>query len=111
MLNTQAVLALETGDRLGYPAGFFAWITTDEGQQVWELFETLAMRAARSGRKRYGAKSIIEVLRWQTTVEDGSEFKINNNWAPGLARLWMQKHGDDYPGFFVLRDALGRDYQ
>lgn len=111
MLNTQAQLALEAGDRRGYPAGFFAWIETVEGQCVWAEFEKLALRAARSGRPRYSAKSIIEVIRWNTMINDGTEFKVNNNWSPGLARLWMQKHGRDYPNFFALRDFLGRDYQ
>ena len=92
----------------GYPAGFWRWIDTIEGMTTWLDFETKALKMARK-RKRYSAKAIIEVIRWETSLKDGTEFKINNNWSPGLARLWMHNYGREYPNFFQLRDGLGHD--
>lgn len=102
-----AELYLEPG-RDDYPDGFWIWIRTDEGKQIWHRFERAALRMAKK-RSRYSARSIIHVLRWNTALRDGTEFKINNNWSSGMARLWMRKHGDKHPGFFTLRDAIGRD--
>ncbi len=91
-----------------YPAGFWAWVLTDEGDAVWREFEKLALQMA-AKRSHYSAMSIVQVIRWHTALKDGTEFKINNNWAPGLARLWMNHHGNKHPDFFRMRDSLGRD--
>ncbi len=91
-----------------FPAGFWAWVLTDEGDYVWREFERLALQMA-GRRKHYGAQSIIEVMRWHTNLKDGTEFKINNNWISGLSRLWLNHHGHKYPRFFRVRDNLGRD--
>lgn len=103
-----AQLALDVPDKAGYPAGFFKWIASDAGQVVWREFNKRALQMAKK-RKRYSARTIMEVVRWNTTIKDGTtEFKISNNWIPGLARLWMQRHGETYPDFFLLHDTLGR---
>ena len=103
---TQTELAFATDGAFttdGYPPGFHRWITTKEGQRVWLEFEKRALQMA-NVRKRYGAQSIIEVIRWDTSIADGgAEFKINNNWVAGLARYWLEKHGVAFPGFFELR--------
>ena len=90
-----------------YPSGFFHWIDSIEGQAIWKAFQDKALIAVQR-REHYSAKAIIEVIRWETMLNDGTEFKVNNNWAPGLARLWMHTYGDLYPKFFELRDGLGR---
>ncbi len=94
-------------ERDDYPAGFFAWVYTPEGREVWHSFEAKALMMARV-RERYSAMAIAQVIRWETDLHDGGEFKLNNNWVPGLARLWMHNHGQTYPRFFELRDSLGR---
>lgn len=95
-------------ERQGYPAGFFAWLDTTEGMSIWRSFEAKALMMARM-RERYSAMAIAQVIRWETDLQDGTEFKLNNNWVPGLARLWMYNHGEGYPDFFQLRDKLGWD--
>lgn len=94
-------------ERDGYPASFFLWLNTDEGFSIWRSFERKALLMA-ARRPRYSAMAIAQVIRWETDLQDGSEFKLNNNWVPGLARLWMFNHGHAYPRFFELRDSLGR---
>ena len=65
---------------------------------------------AMKGRTHYGAKTIVEVLRYETDLRDSEQtFKLNNNYTSGLARLFMSEHGERYPKFFQLRDSLGRD--
>ena len=95
-------------ERTEYPAGFFAWLDTEEGYRVWKMFEHKALQAARL-RPYYSAMAIAQVIRWETLLQDGTEFKLNNNWVPGLARLWLLNHGLEFPKFFQLRDGLGRN--
>ena len=37
--------------------------------QVWQAFERYALEAAKSGKKKYGAKSIMERVRWEFEIE------------------------------------------
>ena len=83
-----------------YPEGFFYWLS--KNQHIWKAFEKKACRRARI-RKRYSARTIVEVLRWETDLADTTtEVKLSNNMTPGMARLWMQKYGNTYPKFFSL---------
>lgn len=113
----QASLALPVGyevpgtERITYPAGFWQWMATDEGRAIWSAFERKALQMA-VVRKRYSAMAIAQVIRWDSDLADPqhlSAFKLNNNNVPGLARYWMRVHGKRHPGFFQLRDSLGRD--
>ena len=71
---------------------------------IWNQFEEHGLTMARK-RLRYSARTIIEVMRWNSDIreEQGKPlFKLSNNMTPGLARLWMAKHGDQYPKFFQI---------
>ena len=98
----------EMGHSPEYPSGFFRWL--QDNRRIYTEFERRALYMARAGRKRYSARTITESIRWNTDLEDTDElFKINGNYVPGMARLFMEKHGNTYSGFFQLRDSLGRD--
>jgi hypothetical protein len=76
-----------------------------ERPDVYSEFVALALKAKRSGRKRFGAKSIAEILRWNRMVErkEDEDFAINNIFTSRLARKAME----DYPelaGFFETRE-------
>jgi hypothetical protein len=76
-----------------------------ERPDVYTEFVQLALKAKRSGRKRFGAKSIAEILRWNRMVErnESDDFAINNIFTSRLARKAME----DYPelaGFFETRE-------
>lgn len=91
-----------------YPAGFWRWFNAN--YRIYDEFEKRALEMARTGRRRYSAKTLFEVLRWHTDLKDSDEqFSLNNNYTSGCARLFMERHGKDLPGFFQLRDSLGRD--
>lgn len=88
-----------------FPDGFFWWLKNND--HLWKTFEEKAyLMAAVGGRPRYSARTIIEVMRWDTDLcEKEPMFKISNNMVPGLARLWMVKHGQSYPKFFQIREG------
>jgi hypothetical protein len=84
-----------------YPDGFFHWL--DQNQHIWTAFENKAFVMA-CVRKKYSARTIIEVMRWDSDLREKNKlFKLSNNMTPGLARLWMAKHGARHPNFFSIR--------
>ncbi len=86
----------------GYPDAFWYWL--DENSKVYREFERRALQMARAGRKRYGARTIIETMRYDSDIADTDRtFKLNDHMTPGMARLWMNTHGTQYPKFFELR--------
>lgn len=85
-----------------YPDGFFHWLQFND--HIWMTFENKAITMAYM-RKRYSARTIIEVMRWESDIREKNKlFKLSNNMTPGLARLWMAKHGARYPKFFNLQN-------
>lgn len=79
--------------------------------RVYELFREFTLQAIGAGRKRYGAFAILNRIRWHVEIETrGDEFRINNNWSPFYARLFMLDH-PQHDGFFETRlskaDAMG----
>jgi hypothetical protein len=102
----QGALQLDFEDD-GYPVNFWRWLRAN--QHVYRAFCAYAFRMAMTGRKRYSARTIVERIRWDTDLSDNEEtFKINDHYTPGMARLFMSEYGEKYPGFFQLRDSLGR---
>ena len=60
---------------------------------VVEAFETVALRLISMGRKHYSARTIVEVLVHQSNVREiNGEFKIGNDNAPDLARVFVVLH-------------------
>ena len=59
---------------------------------IYRSFRAYSMRAIRSGRK-FGAKAIFEIMRWQTGVRSNTdEFKINNTFISYYVRLFELDH-------------------
>lgn len=70
---------------------------------LWEAFEREANQVWAEGHRHYGARTIWEVLRHETRhAEKSGDFKLNNNRAPCLARLYLLLY-PDRPAFFELR--------
>ena len=85
-----------------YPDGFWRWY--EKNKTVYREFERQALVMARKGRERYSARTIIEVMRWQSDIADTTTlFKINDHFTPGMSRLWMNTHGETHPKFFEIR--------
>lgn len=85
-----------------YPDGFWIWI--EENGHIYRAFVEKALALKRRGKQRYGAKAIAEVIRYETTLAQRGEqeFKLNNNYVSGLARLAMTLN-PQLDGFFQVR--------
>lgn len=75
-----------------------------ENPRVYVLFDRFTFRMIYAGLKNGSARLVIERIRWETAVETVSEqpVKINNNYTPRYARLWMNDH-PTFPDYFHTR--------
>ena len=72
---------------------------------VFKLFRRFAEYAMKEGRKHFGAKAIMERVRWEVNIEtsDPEEFKINNNYTSRYVRL-LEAVDAKFKGFFSKRE-------
>jgi hypothetical protein len=74
-----------------------------ENPAVWQEFVTLALKLIGRGIRHYGAKAIMEVVRYHRTVESSDPtFKIDNNYTSYYARKFAQRY-PQYADFFETR--------
>ncbi|MBT4080280.1 MAG: hypothetical protein HOE82_06670 [Gammaproteobacteria bacterium] len=68
---------------------FIGWLS--DNQHIYNAFLVFAKKAYADGRRRIGSRRVFEGLRWDTGLTEVSnfDFKINNNFAPHLARKAM----------------------
>jgi len=78
-----------------------------EHPEVYEELVRVARRLRQQGWKRFGIKTIFEVVRYRGMVGDlgGRRPKLNNNYSAYYARLVMEQEAD-LAGVFNTR-ALG----
>ena len=75
-----------------------------ENPIVWELFVAYTKKAMEAGFTHYGAKSIMERIRWHTNIETkGDTFKISNNHTAYYARHFEQMF-PQHKGFFRIKE-------
>lgn len=85
-----------------FRADFPEWLRANH--PIYAEFERQAMNIA-ARRDRYSARTILEVMRHNSALsENGGHFKLNNNRAPCMARLFSIMH-PEHAGFFQLRDS------
>jgi hypothetical protein len=70
--------------------------------EVYAAFKQIAERLYRRGVQHYGAKAIMEVVRYRTIVRGDDGFKVNNNYTSRYARLLMAED-PRFAQFFELR--------
>lgn len=71
--------------------------------EVYRLFAGMARRAIGRGLAKFSARTIWEVIRWESTAgEHAGEFKLNDHFCPWFARKYLQEP-ECPPGFFELR--------
>lgn len=72
--------------------------------EVWRHFEKFALQAANSKLKRFGARAIIERIRWHVGIEKkkGDVFKLDNNYGADYARIFLKKY-PQYESLFETR--------
>ena len=72
---------------------------------VFALFVRFAREAKQSGRERFGAKAIMERLRWHlATSSSGEAPKINNNYTSRYARKLAELYPHEFGSFFEMRE-------
>jgi hypothetical protein len=85
---------------------FEQWLTTDDGQAVYEHIRARAMRLYERGWRHFGIAALWEAARYDRALEVGPDaegWKVNNSWRSRLARRLME----DEPrlrGFFGTRE-------
>jgi hypothetical protein len=83
---------------------FYAWLA--ENEAIWHRFVAEANKLWDRGRGHWSARTIIEYLRHETALsEQGGLFKINNNFAPDMARLYADTYPDRASLFETRRQA------
>ncbi len=70
--------------------------------EIWEYFRRYTLRSIERGFKNLSAEFIFNVIRWETPIKAGDDFKINNNAKPFYSRLFMKEY-PQYEGFFRKR--------
>lgn len=64
--------------------------------EVYIEFSRAAYQARMVGMLKYSAYAIMHVVRWNRAIQSGGdEYKINNNYVPLYARMWMLETGID----------------
>lgn len=72
---------------------FCHWLR--DNWHIWKAFEAEAERTWRSGRRHYSARTLAEYLRHETAIREvDGDFKINGNFVPCMARLFVLLNPD-----------------
>jgi hypothetical protein len=84
-------------------AAQFAAIDADN-PEIWRLFQEFTFHMIYRRFSHYSAAAVMHRVRWETAtpLEDGSAFKVNNNWTPFYARKFHAKY-PAHAGFFRNR--------
>ena len=77
-----------------------------ENPKIYEIFKSYANMLIAIGVKNLSAYLIYERMRWESLVSGNDGYKLNNNYRPYYARLYMQDH-PRYEGYFELRQVQG----
>ena len=72
-----------------------------ENPEIYQSFERFALYVIRQ-RARYGAKAIMERVRWHSMETGNDDFKINNNYTSYYVRLFEENH-PEHADFFRKR--------
>jgi len=77
----------------------------NQNEQAYQHFVAIAKRAKARGMKRYSARAVLHILRWETwTADADKQFKINDHKSPEWARRAMSEY-PELSGFFSVREA------
>ncbi len=73
---------------------------------VWQLFERFALDRLALGHQHYGAKAIMERVRWETDKGSGyPALKINDHYTAFYSRRFARFH-PEHGDFFRTRVQL-----
>lgn len=96
------IAAQHKGEQETLDERFAKWI--EANPQVLEVFTRRALQYQAEGRKKVGAKRIVEDMRWDEQLWTANDpFKINNLFVSRLARLAVTRQ-PRLAGFFEFRE-------
>jgi len=74
--------------------------------EIWREFVKLTLQLVNQGVRHYGAKAIVEVIRFHRIIhkDDKDEYKINNNITAYYARKF-HRNFPQFDGFFETRKS------
>lgn len=70
--------------------------------EIYLQFREMALQIRNTGKTKYSAWTIINVIRWNYDLMNDEVFKINNDFIALYARLFIH-HNPHFEGFFELR--------
>lgn len=105
-MRTAQDILLEAGLNRKTIAAFLLWHRANP--DVWNEFEKITLELLSKGRKHYGAKAIMEVIRFNRVISSGPDFKINNNFTAYYVRIFEAKY-KIHKGFFETRELKNLD--
>ena len=71
--------------------------------EVWILFQEFTFKSISAGRAHYSCNAIFERIRWHVDIDTrGDAAKLNNNFRPYYARMFIAKN-PEYADFFRNR--------
>ena len=74
---------------------------------IYQAFKQKAQALLKSGRKKYGAKAIMEVVRYEYNIQHPKhEFKISNNYTAYYARA-LAVWNPEFKDFFDFKEIRG----
>lgn len=76
-----------------------------QGKTPYSLFEEFTLKAIKTGRDKYGAKAIAELVRWHTWKSE-KKGKVQNSHITMYARMFCYNH-PEYSDFFSFRENNG----
>lgn len=103
-LSNDIALMLARGNADKFTPAFLDYLP--DNLHVYRAFEREALLVAGRGFKHYGARTIIEVLRHRSNLQESgaAPWKLNDHATPYLARLFALLN-PDYAGLFEFREA------
>jgi len=78
-----------------------------EFNQKAELIWNKQHKQLKAGTRKtmhYSARTILHVIRWETDIHSGTQFKVDDHWSPVLARMF-ERSNPKYLGFFEKRKS------
>jgi len=80
---------------------------------VYAAFKSMAYELRNAGHKRYGGKTIMERLRWESPVRYGTQFKMGNKEKDRCTARYVRLLIDEdswFANFFETRELTVRDW-
>jgi len=79
----------------------------EKNPSIFKLFRKYAETVRARGANNYGAKALMERIRWEVEIERNEEFKINNNYVSFYVRLLIFLE-PSFKDFFEMRSSCGK---